>query len=250
MLFNNGEVAVVTGASRGIGKSIALELASEGADVVVTYNSKLEEAETVAAQIREKGRKAVTIQCNVADEKSVTALFKNVKKEMGRLDILVNNAGITQDGYIGMMSTQKWDSVIQTNLYGCFYCCRQAIKLMMSLKNGGTIVNISSTSGVSGQLGQANYSASKGAIIALTKTLAKEAAKYGIRVNAVAPGFIETDMVKATGMDVINQYIQHIPLGRIGQPEEVAKTVAFFASSNSSYITGKTLTVDGGMING
>lgn len=250
MLFEHDEVAVVTGASRGIGKSIALELAKQGANVVITYHSKEEEANAVAAEIEKMNKKALWVKCDVSQEKDVMDLFKKVKQDMGRLDILVNNAGITQDGYIGMMSTQKWDNVIQTNLNGCFYCCRQAIKLMMKYKNGGSIVNISSTSGLTGQAGQVNYSATKGAIVSLTKTLAKEVAKYGIRVNAVAPGFIETDMVRSTGMDIVNQYIPHIPLGRIGKPEEVAKTVAFFASENSSYITGKVLTVDGGMING
>lgn len=250
MLFQNNELAVITGASRGIGKKIALELAEQGADVVITYCNNEESCNEVVKEAQKFGHRAVAIKCDVSQEKDVLKLFKQVKQEFGRLDILVNNAGITQDGFIGMMSTEKWDKVIQTNLNGCFYCCRQAVKMMMNLKNGGSIVNIASTSGVSGQEGQVNYSASKGAIISLTKSLAKEAAKYNIRVNAVAPGFIETDMVKATGMDLVNQYLPHIALGRIGQPEEVAKVVAFFASSSASYVTGKSLTVDGGMING
>lgn len=250
MLFENNEVALVTGASRGIGKSIALELAKNGADVILTYNGRESEANKVAEEIIKMNRRALVYKCNVANEEEVTKVIKSAAKEMGRLDILVNNAGIVQDGYIGMMSNEKWENVIQTNLNGCFYCCRQAVKTMIKFGNGGAIVNLSSTSGIVGQAGQVNYCASKGAIISLTKSLSKEVVKYNIRVNAVAPGFIMTDMTKATGMEIINKYIPHIPMGRIGLPEEVAKTVVFFASSNSSYITGKVLTVDGGMING
>ncbi|MEW6695871.1 MAG: 3-oxoacyl-[acyl-carrier-protein] reductase [Bacillota bacterium] len=247
MYFNSDTVALVTGASRGIGRAVALDLALEGATVVVNYGSSAEEADRTVEQIKQTGGRAISLPANVAEEKEVTALFRKIRTELGRLDILVNNAGITKDGWLMMMSGGKWDEVINVNLRGCFLCTREAMKIMAHQKEG-TIINIASTSGVAGQEGQLNYSASKGGIISFTKGLAREGAPYGIRTNAVAPGFIETDMVKRMDRARLNQYIEMIPLKRLGKPEEVAYLVSFLASPRAAYITGKVFTIDGGLI--
>jgi 3-oxoacyl-[acyl-carrier protein] reductase len=246
--FTGNEVAIVTGSSRGIGRAIAVDLAKEGASVVVTYNGSENAAQKTLQEIEVLGAKTLLIKCDVSKELDVKMLVKKTIETFGRLDVFVNNAGIAMDQYLGMLSLERWQKVLDTNLTGCFLCCRQAAKAMINAKNGGSIVNITSISGISGQIGQTNYSASKGGIIAMTKTIAKEVARYNIRVNAVAPGFIATDMTKAVDKELMSKFVQYIALRRIGQPEEVAKAVSFLASPNASYITGKVLTVDGGLI--
>lgn len=248
MYFTPETVALVTGASRGIGRAIARELARCGAKVVVNYSSSAQQAETLVEEICSEGGQAWAWPANVAEEKEVVTLFRQVRNELGRLDILVNNAGIIRDGWLMMMGTTKWDEVINVNLRGCFLCSREAMKIMAHQKQG-VIVNITSTSGLAGQEGQLNYAAAKGGIVSFTKGLAREAAPHGVRVNAVAPGFIETDMVKRMEPARLKQYIELIPLKRMGRPEEVAYLVSFLASSRAAYITGKVFTIDGGLIN-
>ncbi|GCE49809.1 3-oxoacyl-[acyl-carrier-protein] reductase [Thermosporothrix hazakensis] len=246
-MFTGEEVALVTGASRGIGKAVALDLASYGVKVMVHYHSKEEEALQVADQIERAGGTAKIFQANVADEAAVQRMCREIKKEYGRLDILVNNAGITKDGFVTMMSAAKWQDVIDTNLKGTFFCTREALKIMHRQKRGA-IINVASTSGVVGQPGQLNYSASKGGLIAFTKGLAREVAPQGIRANVVAPGFTETDMTRQMEPDVLKKYLEMVPLGRIGKPEEIAYMVSFLASSKAAYITGKVFIVDGGLV--
>jgi len=241
-----GKVALVTGASRGIGKAIALELARAGADVAVNFAGNRESAEAVANQIRELGRKSVVVQADVADAAAVEAMFSEVEKQLGPVLILVNNAGITRDNLLLRMKEAEWEQVVDTNLKGVFLCTKQALRPMMKAR-WGRIINITSVSGVVGNPGQANYSAAKAGVIGLTKTTAREVASRGITVNAVAPGFIETDMTAALGEEMNQQLAKQIPLGRFGQPEEVAHVVRFLASEDSSYITGQVIHVDGGM---
>lgn len=241
-----GKVALVTGASRGIGKAIALTLASYGADVAVNYNGSREKAEETAAQIRAMGRKAVLIQGSVADEASCIEMFRQVDENFGKLDILVNNAGITRDNLAVRMTEAEFSQVIDTNLKGAFFCMKEAGKRMMK-KRYGRIVNISSISGVHGNAGQINYCAAKAGVIGMTKSLAKELAGRNVTVNAVAPGYIETDMTAVLSEKVKETAIVQIPLKRMGRPEDIAETVAFLASDRASYITGQTISVDGGM---
>ena len=242
-----GKVALVTGASRGIGRAIALALAAEGADVAVNYAGSEAAAKEVAAEIEAMGRKAFVIQADIASTEASTAMVDAVVKEFGRIDVLVNNAGITRDGLLMRMKEEDWDAVITTNLKGVFNCTKAAIKYMMKQKSGN-IVNISSIVGVMGNAGQANYCAAKAGVIGFTKATAKEVAARGIRVNAIAPGFIKTDMTSVLSEKVVEAMLAGIPLNRLGETEDIAKAVLFLASSDANYITGQTLHVDGGMV--
>lgn len=242
-----GKVALVTGASRGIGRAIALALAAEGADVAVNYAGSEAAAKEVAAEIEAMGRKAFVIQADIASTEASTAMVDTVVKEFGRVDVLVNNAGITRDGLLMRMKEEDWDAVITTNLKGVFNCTKAAIKYMMKQKSGN-IVNISSIVGVMGNAGQANYCAAKAGVIGFTKATAKEVAARGIRVNAIAPGFIKTDMTSVLSEKVVEAMLAGIPLNRLGETEDIAKAVLFLASSDANYITGQTLHVDGGMV--
>lgn len=241
-----GKVAVVTGASRGIGRAIAKKLASLGAFVVVNYNGSQERAEKVKQEIEEVGGTAAIYQCDVSDYGKCETFIQNVITEYGHLDILVNNAGVTRDGLLMKMTEEDFGKVIDTNLKGAFHTIRFASRQMLKQK-GGRIINMSSVVGVTGNAGQANYAASKAGIIGLTKAAARELASRGITVNAIAPGFIETDMTSVLPEKVREASAAQIPLGSFGKPEQVAAAAAFLASEDAGYITGQVLHVDGGM---
>ena len=241
-----GKVAIITGASRGIGRAIAMELASRGASVVVNYRQSETAAEEVAAAIREAGGTAITHQADVSEFDQAQGLIKAGLDTFGDLHILVNNAGITRDGLIMTMAEEDWDAVMRTNLKSTFNCSKPAVRYMMR-RRYGRIVNITSIAGIMGNAGQSNYSASKAGQIGFTKALAREVASRNITVNAVAPGFIETDIWDTVPETAREGLMGLIPLGRIGQAEEVAKAVVFLASDGASYITGHVLVVDGGM---
>ena len=242
----NGKVAVVTGASRGIGRAVAIRLASEGATVVINYNGSRERAEEVKAEIEQAGGKAEIKQCNVSDYKACEEMFKEIVSELGSVDILVNNAGITRDGLLMKMSEEDYDAVLDTNLKGTFNCIRFVARQMIK-QRGGRIINMSSVSGVLGNAGQANYSASKAGVIGLTKSAARELASRGITVNAIAPGFIITDMTAGLSEEIKAEWSKKIPLRRGGTPEDVANIATFLASDMSSYVSGQVIQVDGGM---
>lgn len=242
----NGKVAVVTGASRGIGRAAALKLASQGALVIVNYNGSKDRAEEVKKEIEAAGGKAEIRQCNVSDYAACEEMFKEIIVEFGSVDILVNNAGITKDGLLLKMSEADYDAVLDTNLKGTFNCIRFVARQMIK-QRGGRIINMSSVSGVLGNAGQANYSASKAGVIGLTKSAARELAGRGITVNAIAPGFINTEMTEALSDKVKEGVVAQIPLGRFGETEDIANAVAFLASEEAGYITGQVLCVDGGM---
>lgn len=242
-----GKTAIVTGGSRGIGRAIALCLAEEGANVAVIYAGNTAAAEETQKAIAEKGGQAIAFQCDVANEDAVTAMMKQVKEQFGSIDILVNNAGITRDGLLMRMKTSDWQAVLDTNLTGTFFCTKAVTKIMMKQRSGA-IVNLTSVVGLTGNAGQANYAAAKSGIIGFTKSVAKELASRGIRVNAVAPGCIDTDMTAVLSDAVKDEMLKTIPLGRVAQPEEVAKAVLFLVSDCASYITGQVLNVDGGMV--
>lgn len=242
-----GKTAIVTGGSRGIGRAIALCLAAEGANVAVIYAGNTTAAEETLQAITDKGGNAISIQCDVANEDAVTAMVKQVKEQFGSVDILVNNAGITRDGLLMRMKTADWQAVLDTNLTGTFFCTKAVTKFMMKQRSGA-IVNLTSVVGLTGNAGQANYAAAKSGIIGFTKSVAKELASRGIRANAVAPGCIDTDMTAVLSDAVKEEMLKTIPLGRVAQPEEVAKAVLFLVSDCASYITGQVLNVDGGMV--
>jgi len=240
-----GKVAVVTGSSRGIGRACALELARQGASVVVDYHSSPKEAEKVVKAIKAKGGKAIAVKCNVCDDEAVANLMAQAVKKFRKIDILVNNAGIYRSGSITQMKEEDWDAVLNTNLKGDFLCTRAVLKFM---KKSGRIVNISSIAGLVGFAGSSAYCASKGGVANLTRELALELAVKGIRVNAVCPGIIKTDMTKGMLADTKTRkgLLAAVPMGRPGIPEEIAKAVSFLVSDDASYITGHCLVVDGG----
>lgn len=242
-----GKIAVVTGASRGIGRAIALKLAAEGAEVIVNYNGSKDRALEVKQKIEENGGSAEIYQCDVSDFEKCEAFITDIIKQHGRIDILVNNAGITRDGLLMKMSEEDFDRVLDTNLKGAFNTIRFASRQMLKQRNG-RIINMASVVGVTGNAGQANYAASKAGIIGLTKAAARELALRGITVNAIAPGFIETDMTKDLTEKVKENSVSQIPLGKFGKPEHVAAAAAFLASEEADYITGQVLHVDGGMV--
>ena len=239
--------ALVTGGSRGIGRSIVEQLAESGAVVAFTYRSRKEEADSLVAELQSKGRKAVAYQSDAANTAQAHEVVQSVIKDFGRLDILVNNAGITKDGLLMRMSEQDWDDVISTNLKSVFNFTKAACRQMMS-QQGGKIINISSVVGMIGNAGQSNYVASKAGVIGFTKSIAKEIASRNVQVNAVAPGFIETDMTEKLNEKQKEAILGIIPMKRMAKPEEVAKIVCFLASEDANYITGQTLCVDGGMV--
>jgi len=240
----SGKVALITGASRGIGKEIALELSRLGAEVFINYSSSDEQAEEVVNSIKNSGGKAHKLKFDVSREDSVSSGFEEIIKINGSIDILINNAGITRDGLLMRMKSEQWDDVLNTNLKGVFLCTKYASKFMMK-KRSGSIVNISSVVGIIGNPGQANYSAAKAGVIGFTKTCAKEFASRGINVNAIAPGFIETEMTEKLNTEEI---LKVIPLGKLGSCTQIANLVSFLVSSDAGrYITGQTISIDGGM---
>ena len=246
MMNFSGKTAVVTGGSRGLGRAVCLELAAGGANVVLCYAGNEAAANETVAACEALGARAVAVRCDVADSAQVKPLMDTALQTFGRIDILVNNAGITRDGLLMMMKEDDFDAVIDTNLKGAFLCMKAVARQMMKQRYG-RIVNLSSVVGLRGNAGQVNYAASKAGIIGMTKSLAKELASRGVTVNAVAPGFMETDMTAAMPEAAKTATLAAIPMGRMGAVEDVAKTVAFLASEEAGYITGQVIAVDGGM---
>ena len=242
-----GKIAVVTGGARGIGRAIALALAEEGAEVVINYHHSEERSLAVKEEIEARGGKAAVMQCDVSDYESCERFVSAVAEMCGRIDIWVNNAGITKDQLLMRMSEEAFDEVIETNLKGTFQCMRFVSRVMVK-QRCGRIINLSSVVGIAGNAGQVNYAASKAGVIGMTKSAAKELAGRGITVNAVAPGFIETEMTSVLSEKVQEQAKNQIPLGHFGTPEDVASAVVFLASEQAKYITGQVLQVDGGMV--
>lgn len=240
------KIALITGAGRGIGRAIAIALAKEGAEVVINYNGSEERAKEVKQTIEENGGKASIYKCNVSDFVACEAMIKDIVKEYGHLDILFNNAGITKDGLIMKMKEEDFDSVLNVNLKGTFNTIRHSARQMLKQRSG-KIINISSVSGILGNVGQANYAASKAGVIGLTKTMARELGSRGITVNAIAPGFVDTEMTEVLSEEIRENACKQIILGRFGKPEDIANTAVFLASDKADYITGQVISVDGGM---
>lgn len=243
----NGKVAVITGAGRGIGRAIALQFAEEGVKVVINYRNSISQVEELLQEIHKAGGDAIAVQADISHEEEAKKLIEQAVKQYGRLDVLVNNAGITKDNLLMRMSEADFTSVIDINLKGSFFCMKHASTIMLKQRSG-KIVNISSVVGITGNIGQVNYAASKAGIIGMTKAAARELASRGITVNAVAPGFIETDMTGQLSDKVKEVTIANIPLRRYGMAKEVAGAVSFLASDSANYITGQVLQVDGGMV--
>ncbi|KHD86214.1 3-oxoacyl-[acyl-carrier-protein] reductase [Heyndrickxia ginsengihumi] len=241
------KVVLVTGGSRGIGREIALEFAKNGADVIVNFAGNADRAETVVSEIKAIGQEAIAIQADVSNADDVQQLFKAAIEKFGKIDILVNNAGITRDNLLMRMKEAEWDDVINTNLKGVFLCTKAATRPMMKQRSG-KIINITSIVAISGNPGQANYVAAKSGVIGLTKTSARELASRGITVNAIAPGFITTDMTETLTEEIKQEMLKQIPLARFGEPKDIAKVALFLASDAADYLTGQTIHVDGGMV--
>ncbi len=246
MLLEN-QVVLVTGGSRGIGKSVALACAREGAHVIINYAGNVKAAEETVKEISDLGQKCLAIQADISKLADVERLIEEATAEFGKIDVLVNNAGITRDGLLMRMKEEDWDAVIETNLKGVFLCTKAVIRGMMKQRTG-RIINMTSVVGVMGNAGQANYAAAKAGVIGFTKSTAKELASRGITVNAIAPGFIHSDMTAILPESVKEEMIKAIPIGRMGEADEVADTVLFLASNSARYITGQVIHVDGGMV--
>ncbi len=241
-----GRRVLVTGASRGIGAATAIALAAAGARVAVNYARSAAAAEAIATQIRAGGGEAQTVQADVSDREAVASMFAGIKETWGGIDILVNNAAVTHDGFLMMMPEKAWDEVLNTNLRGAFLCARHALRSMIAAR-WGRIINVVSPAAGLGKEGAANYAASKGGLLSMGKSLAREVGRYGITVNAVCPGFIDTDMIAAMPAPVREEFLRQIPLGRFGAADDVADTIVFLASEWGRYVSGATLTVDGGL---
>ena len=247
MVNFEGKTALVTGGSRGIGKAICLALAQRGAQVVFSYEKSEEQAEKLVDSIAKTKGSAFPVQADARDPDDAKMLFHKTIKEFSGLDFLINNAGIVRPSSLAIMSDEAWKNVVETNLYGAFYLCRISVQHFLKQKIGGSIINIASLAGLRASTGQSNYVASKSALIAFTRALAREVAQYSIRVNVVAPGLIDTDMVRAISEDKMADFLEGIPMGRLGSPDEVANVVCFLLSEEASYITGSVLRIDGGL---
>jgi 3-oxoacyl-[acyl-carrier protein] reductase len=245
-MTENARTALVTGGSRGIGRAVALKLAKDGCQILLTYVSKPEAAEEVCREIESMGGKARAYALDIGDREAIETFFRDEIKDKNRVDILVNNAGMTWDGLIVRMKPEQWEKILRVNLSGAFYCLQEAAKIMMRQRSG-RIINISSVVGQSGNAGQANYVSAKSALIGLTKTAAQELAPRGITVNAVAPGFVATDMTSGLNEEVAATYLERIPLKRFGTGEDIAAAVSFLASEGAGYITGQVIGVNGGL---
>ena len=246
-MIEAGRVAVITGGGRGLGRSIAVRLAHEGADIAISYRGNDETAEETAKLVRDAGSRCETFKGDVAAQDDVDALFKGVDEAFGRVDILVNNAGITRDNLMMRMKEEEFDDVLRTNLKGTYLCTRAVLRKMVRAR-WGRIVNVSSVVGLVGNAGQANYAASKAGLIGFTKSVAREVAQRGITVNAVAPGYVETELTGSLSDKVKDQILGQVPMGRFGEPGEISEVVAFLVGEDAGYVTGQTIAVDGGMV--